>query len=67
MWQPIETAPKNDTCVDIYSAMHGRCTEMRRTVLSKTNIFYRPNESGYSCVRDATHWMPLPPPPEQNK
>jgi hypothetical protein len=30
----------------------------------KGNDFFRPFNSGYSCIRTATHWMPLPEPPE---
>lgn len=29
----------------------------------KGNDFFAPYHSGYSCIRDATHWMPLPSPP----
>lgn len=66
-WQPIETAPKtSDVIVDIWRPSYGgeRCTDMRRVDLGGGNIFYEPVFSGPSCVRDATHWMPLPPPPQ---
>ena len=69
-WQPIETAPKNETPVDIWRPGFGgdlwggeRCTNMRRTDLGKGNVFYSPVKSGPCCVRDATHWMPLPDAP----
>lgn len=65
MWQPIETAPKDGTPVDVWRAIGERCTNMRRVRLGRNNVFYVPaGEYGYSCVRDATHWMPLPEPPE---
>lgn len=28
------------------------------------NSFFEPLGSGRSCVRNATHWMPLPEPPQ---
>lgn len=72
-WQPIETAPKDDTRVDLWrpwirsdGRVYGgeRCTNMRRVELAPDNIFYSPDYSGPSCVRDATHWMPIPEPPK---
>lgn len=68
-WQPIETAPKDGTPVDIWRPSWGgeRVTNMRRVELSHENIFYEPISSGPACVRDATHWMPLPAPPKEQK
>ena len=65
-WMPIETAPKDGTPIDIWIPSIGgqRLTNMRRVELSKNNVFYDPVESGLCAVRDATHWMPLPPPPK---
>lgn len=72
-WQPIETAPKDDTLVDLWrpwihsnGRVYGgeRCTDMRRVELAPDNIFYSPDYSGPSCVRDATHWMLAPEPPK---
>lgn len=64
-WQPIEMAPKDDTPVDLWRPVCGgeRLANMRRIELSPGNVFYTAIESGYTCVRDATHWMPLPSPP----
>lgn len=43
-----------------------RCVNMYRVDLGYGNIYYAPVASGPSCVRDATHWMPIPlPPPEE--
>lgn len=66
MWMPIETAPKDGAIIDLWRSSNGgeRCTEMRRVDLGSGNVFYEPVHSGYSCVRDATHWMPLPAAPE---
>lgn len=30
------------------------------------NNFFAPYTSGYSCIRDATHWMPMPEAPKEN-
>ena len=64
-WQPIETAPKDEAVIDIYTPEHGigRCVYMRRVDLGKGNIFYEQTQGGYSCIRTATHWMPLPEAP----
>lgn len=66
-WLPIETAPKDGTPVDIWRPSWGgeRCTNMRRTDLGSGNIFYEPISDGPSCVRDATHWAPIPPAPKE--
>jgi hypothetical protein len=65
-WRPIETAPKDETPVDLWSPEWGgeRHTNMRRVSLSKGNVFYDPVEAGTCCVRSATYWMPLPPAPQ---
>ncbi len=64
-WQPIETAPKDGTPVDIFRPSWGGewCTDMCRVDLGDGNVFYEQTKSGPSCVRDAPHWMPLPNPP----
>ena len=62
-WQPIETAPKDGTPVDLWRGGE-RLTNMRRVEIAPDNVFYEPAESGYSCVRDATHWAPLPSAPK---
>jgi hypothetical protein len=61
-WRPIETAPQDGTPVDIF-ADGVRLPDMRRVQLGPENVFYSPVNSGPSCVRDATHWMPLPAAP----
>lgn len=57
-WLPIDQAPKDATPVDLWipDRYISRVTNMRRVDLGKGNVFYEPNESGPSCVRDATHF-----------
>lgn len=66
-WQPIETAPQDDTPVDLWLARGERAVNMRRVVIAQGNAFYDPVLAGPCCVRDATHWMPLPPAPKGEK
>ena len=66
-WEKIETAPKDKTVVDIWHPELGRLVNMRRVYISRSNVFYEQTEGGYSCVRYATHWMPLPEPPQGTK
>jgi len=64
-WLDIETAPKDGTAVDIFRGdWKERCTNMQRVDLGNGNVFYEPVESGPCCVRDATHWMPIPVDPD---
>ena len=67
-WMPIATAPKDSTPIDIWRPGFGndggeRCTNMRRVDLGRGNTYYEPVESGPTCVRNATHWMPIPEAP----
>ena len=60
-WLPIETAPKDGTPIDIWRhACNERATNVRRVELSADNVFYEGVNGGPSCVRDASHWMPIP-------
>ena len=52
-WQPIESAPKDGTVVFFY-VPYGR--ERR---VARADDYW----SGAWWLVDATHWMPLPPPP----
>lgn len=64
-WQPIETAPKDGTPVDLWCGEYQeRLVNYSREDRGGGNVFYVPNESGRCVVRSATHWMPLPPPPD---
>lgn len=64
-WRPMSEAPKDGTPVDLWRGKwNERVVNMRRVELAPDNVFYEPVESGPSCVRDATAWRPIPPPPE---
>lgn len=63
-WRPIAEAPKDATPVDLWAPdFKGRMCNMRRVQLKMDNVFYEPIESGYTCVRDATHFMLVPQAP----
>lgn len=59
-WRPIETVPKDGTPVDLWSESNGRLANYGYVLWSKDNEFFQPIDSGVCCVRDATHWMPIP-------
>lgn len=66
-WEKIETAPKDGTPVDLYCArLGGRLCNYERIQLGKGNVFYSSLASGYTCVREATHWMSVPQPPKDD-
>ena len=66
-WQPIKTAPKDATPVDLWASNEDGgypLSNYKRVCLSKGNTFYDPVAGGICCVRCATHWRPRPLPPE---
>jgi hypothetical protein len=64
-WRPIAEAPQDTTPVDLWAPKYNqRLCNMRRVQLKKDNVFYEAIESGYMCVRDATHFIIVPQPPE---
>lgn len=59
-WQPIETAPKDGTCILVFDTAH------RITISYNCNF-----DTNWSVMWDntrteinPTHWMPLPKPPQ---
>lgn len=64
-WQPICEAPLDETPVDIWRPSWGgeRCVNMKRVDMGGGNVFYDPVDDGPCCVRDATHFMRIPPSP----
>ena len=64
LWRPIETAPKDSTPVDLWVPdSEERLANYVRVERSPTNVFYDPAYAGTCCVRNASHWMPLPSAP----
>lgn len=57
-WQPMETAPKDGTCVLGYDAVGyvvcAFCASMAGWLIEGTDTVVHP-----------THWMPLPAPPKE--
>lgn len=68
-WRPIETAPKDRTVVDLW-AMGRRWPDMEWEVTCPSHpdgVWKRAGTDWYDAMGwlDPTHWMPLPPPPEE--
>lgn len=72
-WQPIETAPKDGTHIDLYAKrwrsqaddfIHSRFTDCW---WSKGDhmVNNQPRWSGIEIGWFPTHWMPLPDPPKE--
>lgn len=73
MWQPIETAPKDGTVVDLWSPQCGRYPD---AVWGFIPAYEGPDEMGWTdknhhgSLEDAgpwTHWMPPPNPPKPSE
>ena len=63
-WQSIDTAPRDGTEIDIFTVHGDRITN----AWFDPDEEYYPWKSGYYMPRaeeEVTHWMPLPPPPNQ--
>ena len=72
MWQPIETAPKDGTRVDLWIQYWSYSTKKRcseRIVdcyYGEGGVSSRPrwrNDNGWGLLYAPTHWMPLPAAP----
>jgi hypothetical protein len=65
-WQPIETAPKDGSVIDLWTSCGERVPDAKWTrhmgwVIWGTDSFESP---GWERVFPSpTHWMPLPAPP----
>jgi len=59
-WQPIETAPKDGTFILLYDKNVG--VHQGRWIGSPFSMGWR--QCSNFGMYDATHWMPLPPPPQ---
>lgn len=69
-WQPIETAPKDGTEIDLWTACGERVVSARWKTdgyLAGNWVFWCMDGSGPTELErvhcTATHWMPLPKPP----
>lgn len=70
-WQPIETAPRDGTWVLVYEpreyeprvhVAHWGTPEWHGGPSTWVTMALGPNPDTYNAD-DASHWMPLPPPP----
>jgi hypothetical protein len=67
-WQPIETAPKDGTVIDLWCwPYNGQARRMTgywwvRGVGWRTDL--RENDIAKSKWNKPTHWMPMPAPPK---
>lgn len=68
-WQPIETAPKDGEWVIIYDDQyrHSHASYLISHWHGSLKVWAgRSNSQGrFATWDEATHWMPLPAPPEQ--
>jgi len=58
-WQPIKTAPKDDKDIIVCNSLNGD-----RAISSYEDTKYRRCFNHRNGFQGATHWMPLPQPPE---
>jgi hypothetical protein len=71
LWQPIDTAPKDGTCVLLYGIwsgeVHGSVDEYSILQASFSLNDWLVEGGEYYCayVINPTHWMPLPAPPKK--
>lgn len=61
LWQPIETAPKYGTPFDVWLDTGDRCPDCARDKAGNIYVFLDDWET--SIIKNATHWRPLPEPP----
>ena len=67
-WQPIETAPKDGTMVLLYGEPYNSAGEKIYVgQWDKDSFCFWFDCCSYGPECKATHWMPLPPPPEVEK
>lgn len=68
-WQPIETAPKNGTPVDLWIPETAKGNNGPAHLAVNCQFEYGRwlvnGEFFLPWLQDATHWMPLPDPPEK--
>jgi hypothetical protein len=62
-WQPIETAPKDGTKIDLWHKDGYRVADCRWDI--KTKLWF--TDGPFPDDSDVTHWMPLPAAPAAQK
>lgn len=66
-WQPIETAPRNMSKILLFIPTVEKTKAVQGRVNSYGTVWrdfeVRADDYGSQTTGDATHWMPLPPPP----
>jgi hypothetical protein len=65
-WKTIDDAARSGITVDLWRPAYGgeRCCEYRWVHLPDGNGYFKPVRGGYVAIRDATHYIPVPAPPE---
>jgi len=63
-WQPIETAPKDGTHFLAYDGEYIQVCKFMKTGMLAMVWDGEPFSTDENTDCDATHWMPLPEPPE---
>lgn len=58
-WQPIETAPKDETCVDLWVRWNNAATQEDCTELRLTDCFYCPDEHCWWYKNDFSDYEKL--------
>ena len=65
-WQPIETAPKDGTLIDLWYPIRGRITNRR---WYRKNKFWGGEVGKFDRIatldEEPTHWIPLPDAPKE--
>jgi hypothetical protein len=61
-WQPIETAPKDGTVIDVWCPSIGRMTDVYWLGMPSSCWFSR--NAFVNSIVEPTHWQPLPEPPK---
>lgn len=59
-WQPIESAPRDGTFI-VFSPTRGVCCDVENWMNTEFECFF----FEYGRIYDATHWQPLPAPPQR--
>lgn len=67
MWMPIEFAPKDGTVVLLYSPTRPVWSVVSGLWRSDWRVPDWDTVCKHSLCKNNTHWMPLPPSPEQPK